>query len=266
MQLLGGDVDALSGELDAHPVGVGRDVVVPRGIPRAAARRRDDEPRVALAGEPSHRGHPLDAGLLPDRDEHQLVPAPVALPAEAIGHPLVAPALEPVTTRLACPSGSVRSIECHASPPSGGDPSLNHRVACRAKREPNERLLIIDPEPDDQEARRIELTLRKPWFALYARIKPTLVIDGRGRRPSGESARGRCRQTRRWSAGCSGSTGRDGSAVPSSPRAASSAALVYRASARPFLRGRIRTNARPSACDPTHRGRPGLATAPRRSP
>lgn len=28
--------------------------------------------------------------------------------------------------------------------------------------------------------RRIELTLHKPWFALYARIKPTLVIAGRG--------------------------------------------------------------------------------------
>lgn len=29
-------------------------------------------------------------------------------------------------------------------------------------------------------SRRIELTLHKPWFALYARIKPTLVIEGRG--------------------------------------------------------------------------------------
>jgi hypothetical protein len=28
--------------------------------------------------------------------------------------------------------------------------------------------------------RRIELTLRKPWFALYARIRPTVVIAGRG--------------------------------------------------------------------------------------
>jgi len=28
--------------------------------------------------------------------------------------------------------------------------------------------------------RRIELTLHKPWFALYAWIKPTLVIAGRG--------------------------------------------------------------------------------------
>lgn len=28
--------------------------------------------------------------------------------------------------------------------------------------------------------RRIQLTLHKPWFALYAAVKPTLVIDGRG--------------------------------------------------------------------------------------
>ncbi len=30
------------------------------------------------------------------------------------------------------------------------------------------------------ESRRIELTLRRPWFALYARIRPTLVVGGRG--------------------------------------------------------------------------------------
>ncbi|MEV8271654.1 hypothetical protein [Microbacterium sp. NPDC077184] len=28
--------------------------------------------------------------------------------------------------------------------------------------------------------RRVELTLRRPWFALYAGIRPTLVIGGRG--------------------------------------------------------------------------------------
>jgi hypothetical protein len=28
--------------------------------------------------------------------------------------------------------------------------------------------------------RRIELNLHKPWFALYAGIRPTLVIEGRG--------------------------------------------------------------------------------------
>lgn len=29
-------------------------------------------------------------------------------------------------------------------------------------------------------SRRIELTLHRPWFALYAGVRPTLVIDGRG--------------------------------------------------------------------------------------
>lgn len=33
---------------------------------------------------------------------------------------------------------------------------------------------------DDKNTRRIELTLHKPWFALYAGIRPTLVIEGRG--------------------------------------------------------------------------------------
>ncbi|GAA3762255.1 hypothetical protein GCM10022240_13570 [Microbacterium kribbense] len=32
----------------------------------------------------------------------------------------------------------------------------------------------------DGTTRRIELTLHKPWFALYAGFKPTLVIEGRG--------------------------------------------------------------------------------------
>jgi len=34
--------------------------------------------------------------------------------------------------------------------------------------------------PAEPVTRRIELTLHKPWFALYAGIRPTLVIDGRG--------------------------------------------------------------------------------------
>ncbi|MGM7667973.1 hypothetical protein [Microbacterium sp. A93] len=33
---------------------------------------------------------------------------------------------------------------------------------------------------DDNATRRIELTLHKPWFALYAGVRPTLVIEGRG--------------------------------------------------------------------------------------
>ncbi|WP_404433666.1 hypothetical protein LG299_03920 [Microbacterium lacus] len=28
--------------------------------------------------------------------------------------------------------------------------------------------------------RRIELTMRRPWFALYFGVRPTLVISGRG--------------------------------------------------------------------------------------
>lgn len=28
--------------------------------------------------------------------------------------------------------------------------------------------------------RRIELTMHRPWFALYAGVRPTLVIGGRG--------------------------------------------------------------------------------------
>lgn len=33
---------------------------------------------------------------------------------------------------------------------------------------------------DGTSSRRIELTLHKPWFALYAGIRPTVVIEGRG--------------------------------------------------------------------------------------
>ena len=33
---------------------------------------------------------------------------------------------------------------------------------------------------DETATRRIQLTLHKPWFALYARVRPTLVIQGRG--------------------------------------------------------------------------------------
>ncbi|MBN9173852.1 MAG: hypothetical protein J0I70_06830 [Microbacterium sp.] len=32
----------------------------------------------------------------------------------------------------------------------------------------------------DPATRRIELVLRRPWFALYVGIRPTLVIAGRG--------------------------------------------------------------------------------------
>lgn len=32
----------------------------------------------------------------------------------------------------------------------------------------------------DAPVRRIELTLHKPWFALYGGVRPTVVIEGRG--------------------------------------------------------------------------------------
>ena len=32
---------------------------------------------------------------------------------------------------------------------------------------------------DTQPTRRIEITMRKPWFALYGFVRPTLVIAGR---------------------------------------------------------------------------------------
>jgi hypothetical protein len=32
----------------------------------------------------------------------------------------------------------------------------------------------------DDSTRRIQLSLHKPWYSLYARVKPTLVIEGRG--------------------------------------------------------------------------------------
>jgi hypothetical protein len=89
--------------------------------------------------------------------------------------------------------------------------------------------------------RRIDLTLRKPWFALYARIRPTLVVEGRG-------------QPAQW--------GRGTWQVPSDRTVVigvflfnrlwrfgqaefalepgDTPALAYRAPALPFLRGRIR--------------------------
>lgn len=89
--------------------------------------------------------------------------------------------------------------------------------------------------------RRIELTLRKPWFALYAGIRPTLVIGGRG-------------QPAQWGLGTwqvssvepvelgvflFNRVWRFGQAEtilnPNDP-----SALVYRAPALPFTRGRIR--------------------------
>ncbi|MFC9558706.1 hypothetical protein [Agromyces sp. NPDC056965] len=89
--------------------------------------------------------------------------------------------------------------------------------------------------------RRIELTLHKPWFALYGRVRPTLVIGGLGQPaqwgtgtwqlPADETAViGVYLFNRMWR------FGRAEFALE--PRHAP--ALVYRAPALPFLRGRIR--------------------------
>jgi len=99
---------------------------------------------------------------------------------------------------------------------------------------------------DSGAARRIELTLRKPWFALYAQIKPTLVFGGRGHPaqwgigtwqvPADETVViGVFLYNRMWRFGRA-----EFALEPHHPPA-----LVYRAPALPFLRGRIRTNASP---------------------
>ncbi|KQZ10779.1 hypothetical protein ASD23_01025 [Agromyces sp. Root1464] len=92
--------------------------------------------------------------------------------------------------------------------------------------------------------RRIELTLRKPWFALYSRVRPTLVIGGLGQPaqwgigtwqlPADETAViGVYLFNRMWR------FGRAEFALE--PHHAP--ALEYRAPALPFLPGRIRTRA-----------------------
>ena len=99
---------------------------------------------------------------------------------------------------------------------------------------------------DDPAARRIELTLHKPWFALYGGIKPTLVIGGRGQPaqwgigtwqvPADETVVvGVYLFNRMWRFGRA-----EFAVEPDHPPA-----LVYRAPALPFLRGRIRINANP---------------------
>lgn len=97
---------------------------------------------------------------------------------------------------------------------------------------------------DDHAVRRIELTLHKPWFALYGGIRPTLVIAGRGQPaqwgigtwqvPADETVTvGVYLFNRVWRFGRAEFT-----LEPLHPPA-----LVYRAPALPFVRGRIRTNA-----------------------
>jgi hypothetical protein len=84
------------------------------------------------------------------------------------------------------------------------------------------------------------VTLHKPWFALYARIKPTLVIEGRGQPvqwglgtwqvPSDQTVVIRVFLFNRlWRFG-QAEFALEQTDPPS---------LVYRAPALPFLRGRI---------------------------
>lgn len=95
--------------------------------------------------------------------------------------------------------------------------------------------------PDNRAVRRIELTLHKPWFALYARIRPTIVIAGRGQPaqwgigtwqvPADETAViGVFLFNRMWRFGEA-----EFALEPQHPPA-----LIYTAPPLPFLRGRIR--------------------------
>ena len=102
--------------------------------------------------------------------------------------------------------------------------------------------------PHENAVRRIELTLRKPWFALYARIRPTVVVGGRGQPaqwgigtwqvPADETVVvGVFLFNRMWRFGEA-----EFALEPQHP-----AALVYTAPPLPFLPGRIRTVATPPA-------------------
>jgi hypothetical protein len=97
---------------------------------------------------------------------------------------------------------------------------------------------------DSPATRRIELALRKPRLARYARLKPTVVIAGRGQPAqwgvgtwqvaAGQPATiGVFLFNRLWRFGQA-----EVDLQPSDPPA-----LAYRAPALPFLRGRIRVGA-----------------------
>ncbi|MFF2371288.1 hypothetical protein [Agromyces sp. NPDC058110] len=101
------------------------------------------------------------------------------------------------------------------------------------------------PDGASNRTRRIELTLHKPWFALYWGVKPTLVIGGRGQPaqwgrgtwqvPSDEAVQvGVFLFNRAWRYGRA-----EFVLEPRHPPA-----LEYRAPAVPFGAGRLRTAAR----------------------
>jgi hypothetical protein len=100
---------------------------------------------------------------------------------------------------------------------------------------------------EDASSRRITLTLHKPWFALYAGVRPTLVIDGRGQPAQWGVGTWQVSSThavpigvylfnRVWRFGQAELT-----LAPTDP------AIEYRAPALPFPRGRMRVGAAPSA-------------------
>lgn len=93
----------------------------------------------------------------------------------------------------------------------------------------------------DPPTRRIDLTLHKPWFALYARIRPTVIVGSRGH--PAQWGRGTWQVSsdetvvigvflynRVWRFG-QAEFALEGHHAP---------ALRYRAPALPFIRGRIR--------------------------
>ncbi len=102
--------------------------------------------------------------------------------------------------------------------------------------------------PHEGAVRRIELTLHKPWFALYAGIRPTIVIGGRGQPaqwgvgtwqvPADETAVvGVFLFNRLWRFG----------EAEFALQPGDTPALVYRAPVLPFLHGRIRMSSPPAS-------------------
>lgn len=53
-------------------------------------------------------------------------------------------------------------------------------VVTATDRMPRRSATVVKVTTGAGRTRRIELTMHKPWFALYAGVKPTLVIEGRG--------------------------------------------------------------------------------------
>lgn len=92
----------------------------------------------------------------------------------------------------------------------------------------------------DEATRRIQLTLRKPWFALYAGVRPTLVIAGRGQPAQWGVGTWQVPADRAVTVGAYlfNRAWRFGQAE-FSLGPGDRPSLVYRAPALPFLRGRI---------------------------